>query len=174
MKNGKIGMFFNDKFLEFGYEYNYGINYEFDYRRKGDIIEFYDIEEVQKNKSYEFYISSDEKLIKVSIKNRNGDLDYSHVWSDRFDKVDEVFEKQMDWHYSRAIGFSDIDYDISNLVISPHGIFFYSIGNSKLYVRDLKISNKQFKDSEILDNLSYWQINPSDKNFILKYSYDNK
>ena len=149
--------------------YNYGIDYEFRKRNKGDSIEFYIIEECSNEKEYKFYVSSYRPLIKKSgLKNRNGDSDYALLWTDFPERIDDAFDKQMQWHYNRNVGLADVDYKISSLIINPHGIFFYSLG-SNLYVHDLKISNDQFFNSTVLEKNVYWQIDPVKLNFIRKY-----
>ena len=133
--------------------YNYGIDYEFRKRNKGDSIEFYIIEECSNEKEYKFYVSSYRPLIKKSgLKNRNGDSDYALLWTDFPERIDDAFDKQMQWHYNRNVGLADVDYKISSLIINPHGIFFYSLG-SNLYVHDLKISNYQFFNSTVLEKM---------------------
>jgi hypothetical protein len=148
--------------------YNYGIDYDLRMRNKGDSIEFFSIEKFNNEKEYKFYVSTYRPLIKKVITNRIGESDHTWIWSDLPEKIDDAFDKEMQWHYNRTIALAEVDYNISSLILSPHGIFFYSIG-SNLYTQDLKISNENFKNSKILSKNIMWQIDPVRLNFINKY-----
>ena len=148
--------------------YNYGIDYDLRMRNKGDSIEFFSIEKFNNEKEYKFYVSTYTPLIKKVITNRIGESDHTWIWSDLPEKIDDAFDKEMQWHYNRTIALAEVDYNISSLILSPHGIFFYSIG-SNLYTQDLKISNENFKNSKILSKNIMWQIDPVRLNFINKY-----
>lgn len=155
---------------------NYGIDYDLRTRNKGDSIEFYSIEECNNEKEYKFYVSTYRPLIKKEIKNRIGVSDHAWIWSDFPEKIDDAFEKEMQWHYNRTIALAEVNYNISSLILNPHGIFFYSICSfpdyigSNLYTQDLKISNENFKNSKMLSKNIMWQIDPVKLNFINKYN----
>mgnify|MGYP001322439988 FL=1 len=149
--------------------YNYGINFKLEKRKKGDEIEFYQIEKYDSQKKYEFAISTKTPLIERPIrKNRLQEPDVVSIWTDSPKKIDDAFDKQMQWHYERIIGLSHIDYNISSMVINPHGIFFYSIG-SDLHFNDTKVSSYKFNDSKLVEKNVYWQFDPYKYNFIRKY-----
>ena len=149
--------------------YNYGINFKLQKREKGDEIEFYQIEKYNSQNKYEFAISSQTPLIEKPIrKNRIQKPDIVHIWTDLPEKINDAFDKQMQWHYERIIGLSQINYDISSMVINPHGIFFYSLG-SNLYHNDIKVSNYGFDKSKLVEKNVYWQLDPYEYNFIRKY-----
>ena len=149
--------------------YNYGINFKLQKREKGDEIEFYEIEKYNSQNKYEFTISSQTPLIEKSIrKNRIHKPDIVYIWTDLPEKINDAFDKQMQWHYERIIGLSQINYDISSMVINPHGIFFYSLGTN-LYQKDIKISSYEFVNSKLVEKNVYWQLDPYEYNFIRKY-----
>lgn len=149
--------------------YNYGITFKLQKRQKGDEIEFYQIEQYNTQNNYDFTISTQTPLIERPItKNRSQNPDVAYIWTDSPKKINDALDKQMQWHYERIIGLSQIKYNISSMVINPHGIFFYSLG-SNLYYNDIKVSNYKFDNSKLVEKNVYWQINPYEYNFIRKY-----
>ena len=149
--------------------YNYGINFKLQKRQKGDEIEFYQIEKYNSQNKYEFTLSTQTPLIeRPIIRNRVQKPDVVYIWTDSPKHINDAFDKQMQWHYERVIGLSQINYNISSMVINPHGIFFYSLG-SNLYFNDIKVSSYEFDDSKLVEKNVYWQLDPYEHNFIRKY-----